>query len=75
MFQNSVFKLSVDTKKWWKAAFVRAEKTMAQTALAMLPASAMISEVDWKVVLSTAALAGIASILTSVVGIPEVQEE
>ena len=49
MFQNSVFKVSVDTKKWWKAAFVRAEKTMAQTALAMLPASAMISEVDWKV--------------------------
>lgn len=75
MFQNCVFKVSVDTKKWGKAALVRAGKTMAQSALAMLPAAAMITEVDWKVVLGTAALAGISSILTSVVGIPEVKEE
>ena len=59
-------------KKWVKAAGVRAIKTAAQTAVALLPASAMISQVDWKVVLGTAALAGVASLLTSLAGLPEV---
>ena len=61
-----------DWGKWIKAAGIRAVKTAAQTAVAMLPASAMISQVDWKVVLGTAALAAVASLLTSLAGLPEV---
>ena len=61
-------------KTWAKAAGVRAVKTMAQTAIALIPASVMISAVDWKTVLGTAALAGVVSILTSLAGIPEVNE-
>ena len=75
LFKNSVFKPSVDTIRWWKAAGVRAVKTMAQSALAMLPAAAMIQQVDWITVISTAALAGVASILTSIVGVPEVKSK
>lgn len=75
MFRNNVFNVSVDTKKWIKAAATRAVKTMAQSALAMLPAAAMITEVNWKVVAGTALLAGATSVLTSIVGIPEVGEE
>lgn len=74
MFKNCVFKVSVDTKEWFKAAAKRAVKTMAQSALSLLPAAATITAVDWKVVLGTAALAGITSIITSVAGIPEVPE-
>lgn len=74
MWKNCVFKVSVNTKKWIKAAAVRAIKTMAQTAVALLPAAATITAVDWKVVLGTAALAGVTSILTSLAGIPEVKE-
>ena len=48
---------------------------MAQTAVAMLPASATITAVDWKVVAGTAALAGVASLLTSIKGLPEVKTE
>ena len=62
------------TKKWWKAAGIRAVKTIAQTAVAMLPMSAMITEVNWLMVAGTAALAGVASLLTSVAGLPEVEE-
>lgn len=61
-------------KTWIKAAGIRAAKTMAQTAVALLPASATISAVDWKVVIGTAALAGVASILTSLAGLPEIEE-
>ena len=60
-------------KTWIKAAGIRAAKTMAQTAGALLPASATISAVDWKVVVGTAALAGVASILTSLAGLPEIE--
>ena len=60
--------------EWLKAALIRAVKTAAQTAVAMLPAAAMISEVDWKAVAGTAALAAIAAILTSLGGLPEVGE-
>lgn len=67
--------MSDKTKKWIKAAGVRAVKTVAQSALAMLPAAATITEVDWKVVIGTAALAGVASILTSLKGLPEVKED
>ena len=62
-------------KMWAKAAGIRAAKTMAQTAVALLPASATISAVDWKVVVGTAALAGVASVLTSLAGLPEIEEE
>ena len=60
-----------DWGKWIKAAGIRAIKTVCQTAVALIPASAMISQVDWQVVLGTSALAGIVSILTSLAGIPE----
>lgn len=75
MLKNSVFRLSVDTKKWAKAAGIRAVKTMAQTAVAVIGTGAVMSAVDWKIVVSSAAVAGIVSILTSVAGIPEVQSE
>ena len=73
MFRNSVFKPSVDTQKWVKAASRRAVKTAAQTAVAMIPAAAMIQQVDWIAVVGTAALSAVVSILTSVAGIPEVK--
>lgn len=60
-----------DWKKWLKLAGIRAIKTVAQTAVAMLPAAASITAVDWKVVVGTAALAGVSSLLTSLAGIPE----
>ena len=75
MFKNNVFNVSVNSKKWIKAAGVRAVKTMAQTAIGLIPAAVSITAVDWKVVLGSAALAGVVSVLTSVAGIPEVQEE
>lgn len=61
-------------KAWWKAAGIRAIKTIAQSAVSLIPASVMITEVDWKVVIGTALLAGVASLLTSVAGLPEVDE-
>lgn len=75
MFKNSVFNVTVDTKKWAKAAVVRAVKTMAQTAVAVIGTAAVVSAVDWKVVVSSAVVAGVVSILTSVAGIPEVEGE
>ncbi len=63
----------VKTKRWLKAAGTRAVKTMAQSALAMLPAAATITAVDWKVVIGTAVLAGVESMLTSVAGLPELK--
>ena len=62
-------------KKWIKAAGVRAIKTVAQTAVGIIGASAIISEVDWKVVLSASLLAGITSLLTSIAGLPEIKED
>ena len=75
MFKNNVFKGNVDTIKWVKCASVRAIKTMAQTAIGVIGTSAYISVVDWKLVISSAIVAGVVSILTSVAGIPEVTEE
>lgn len=62
------------SKKWWKCAAIRAVKTAAQTAVAMLPVAAAINQVDWKMVAGTAALAFVASMLTSLAGIPEAAE-
>jgi len=58
-------------KSWWKAAGIRAIKTVAQTAIATIGVSAVISEVDWLAVGSAALLAGILSLLTSIAGLPE----
>ena len=61
------------TKKWLKAAAIRAAKTMAQTAVATIGTTALITEVNWLVVLSASALAGALSLLTSLAGLPEVE--
>lgn len=62
-------------KKWFKAAGIRAIKTIAQTAVATIGTSAVLSEVDWKMVVSASILAGILSLLTSIAGLPEVKIE
>lgn len=64
---NAVF-----TKSWWAAAGIRALKTLAQTAVATIGTTAVLSGVDWKVVASASALAAILSLLTSIAGLPEV---
>ncbi len=66
--------MSDKTKKWIKAAGIRAIKTVAQTAVATIGTAAALGNVDWVMVASTSALAGILSILTSVAGLPEVKE-
>lgn len=71
MFKNCVFKDSVNTRKWMVNAGIRAVKTMAQTAVAVMGSSTVLSAIDWRMVLSSAIVAGIVSILTSVAGLPE----
>ena len=61
--------------KWLKASGVRAIKTVAQTAVATIGTSAVLNQVDWKVVISASLLAGILSLLTSIGGLPELKEE
>lgn len=75
MFKNCVFKLSVNTKQWLKAAGVRAIKTMAQTFIASVGSAAVLGAVDWPMVASATVLAGVISVATSVAGIPEVPAE
>lgn len=67
--------MKYDFKRWLKAAGIRALKTVAQTAIATIGSSAIISEVNWAVVGSASLLAGILSILTSIAGLPEVPEK
>lgn len=74
MFKNCVFKPSVDTLKWCKAAAIRAVKTMAQVAGGMIVVGAF-NETAWGLMVQTTIAAGIASILTSIAGIPEVNED
>lgn len=63
------------SKNWWKAAGIRALKTVAQTAVAALSTAYVLADVDWLVVGSASVLAGILSLLTSLAGLPEVGEE
>lgn len=66
--------MSDKTKIWFKAAGIRAVKTLAQTAVAMIGVGATIGSVEWLTVISTAGVAAILSLLTSVAGLPEIKE-
>lgn len=61
--------------QWAKAAGVRAVKTVAQTAVGMITVGAAVSEIEWVYVISVSLVAGLVSVLTSVAGLPEVDEE
>jgi len=67
--------MNVLTKKWLHAALIRAIKTVAQTAVSMLTVGQLFTDVDWIGILSISAVAGIISILTSLAGLPEVDEK
>ena len=64
-----------DWKKWWKAAAIRALKTIAQTAIASIGTAAVLSDINWLMVGSASVLAGLLSLLTSLAGIPEEEME
>ena len=61
-------------QKWWKAAGIRALKTVCQTAIATIGTAVVLSDVNWVAVISASALAGILSMLTSLAGLPEVEK-
>lgn len=63
------------TSLWWKAAFVRCIRTMAQSAGGVIGGAMAFAEVDWMMVLSATVIAGLLSLLTSIGGLPEVKEE
>lgn len=65
---NSIF-----SKKWWRASAVRSLKTFSQTAVAMITVGSAVTDVDWIAVLSVSATAAVASLLTSIAGLPEVE--
>lgn len=62
-------------KEWIKCALIRAIKTICQTAIATIGSSVVLSDVDWKLVVSASLLAGLLSVLTSIAGLPEVKEK
>lgn len=62
-----------DFKKWIKAAGIRAVKTVAETAVATIGTAALLSEVDWKVIISASLLSGLLSLLVSIKGLPEIK--
>lgn len=67
-------KTKTNWKLWFKAASIRALRTMAQTAAATIGATAVLCEVNWLAVVSSTVLAGILSLLTSLAGLPELEE-
>ena len=67
-------KHEVFTKRWWVAAGIRALKTVAQVAIATIGTTTIFGDVNWVVVGSTSALAGILSLLTSLAGLPELED-
>ncbi len=66
---------NLTNRKWWECAGIRALKTVAQTAIATIGTSAVLTEVDWIYVASASVLAGLLSLLTSLAGLPEVEDE
>lgn len=64
--------MSKASKKWWRAAGIRAVRTIAQAAIAAIGAATVLDSVNWPVVASTAVLSGLLSLLTSIAGLPEV---
>lgn len=66
--------MNSNMKRWLKAAGIRAVKTMAQTAIATTSTAAVLSDIDWKIAISSTVLAGILSLLTSVTGLPELDK-
>lgn len=62
-------------KKWWKAAGIRALKTVCQTAASMITIGAAITEIDWLNILSVSLVAGIYSLITNIGGLPELKED
>ena len=74
MLKNNVFNPNVNTVEWMKKAGIRALKTAAQTALSMITVGQAVMEVNWVNVLSISAVAALTSVLTSIVGIPEVEK-
>lgn len=66
--------MNTKTITWFKAAGVRAVKTIAQTAVATIGTTAVLSAIDWKLVVSASIVAGIISMLTSIAGLPEIEE-
>lgn len=76
MFKNSVINVNVSTKKWFKKAGIRAVKTMAEMAATLIGTNVVnIVSLDWKYILGASATAGLLSLLISVTGIPEVNED
>ena len=71
MLKNCVFRADGDTRQWIHAAGRRAIKTMAQTFVATIGSAAVMGEVNWPMVASASALAGILSVATSIAGLPE----
>ena len=67
--------MSDKTKKWIKAAAVRAVKTVAQSAIGVIGAATVLGDVNWPIVASAAILSGVLSLLTSIAGLPEVTED
>ncbi|MCQ2455585.1 MAG: holin [Clostridia bacterium] len=65
--------MKLKSKQWLKAATIRAIKTVSQTTIATIGTSAMICEINWKVVFSSALVSGLLSILTSFAGLPEAE--
>ena len=66
---------NINIKTWCKAAGIRAVKTMAQTAVAMIGTTVLMSSVEWDMVISASVLSGILSLLTSIAGLPELKEK
>lgn len=75
MFKNNVFKVSVDTKEWFKKAGIRAVKTFAQSMASLMTVGAAINEINWRYIASVSVVSAIYSIVTSVAGIPEVESK